>query len=324
MWHDGDILPGEDWEKKIKANLKTSQLVLVLVSVNCLNSDFIEGEELETAVSQLSDGHTRIIPIIISPCGWRFHKLFFGLQGLPEDMKPVSDWSNPDRAWTDVVESLAKIVEETRAEQAETAKKKRETEEQQRLATLTAEREAAEQKHQAETEKQRLADLAARKAEAERMRLEQEAERKRLRQAAKNNGEGNNTSLWVGFGITALLVLILMVLKPCKKPGGNQKDVVPTENSYGQSSDQSAFEQAKQLGTVPAWKDFISRYPKSPKIQEAKSQLSGLQLPVNKLLKEASDFIDVEEPGRAKKSIDDAEKLDPDNAELLKIKRSLK
>ncbi len=69
--------------------------MLVLVSVNCLNSEFIEGEELETAVDRLRDGHTRIVPIIISPCGWRFHKLFVGLQGLPEDMKPVSDWPNP-------------------------------------------------------------------------------------------------------------------------------------------------------------------------------------------------------------------------------------
>ncbi|MFN0175795.1 MAG: SUMF1/EgtB/PvdO family nonheme iron enzyme [Saprospiraceae bacterium] len=237
VWHDGDILPGEDWERKIKANLKTSQLVLVLVSVNCLNSDFIEGEELETAVSQLNDGHTRIVPIIISPCGWRFHKLFVGLQGLPEDMKPVSNWADPNQAWTDVVESLAKIVEETRAEQAETAKKQRETEEQNRLALLDAERaaqqkaeqsereriaqkererEMADQKRKAEAEKQALADLAARQAHAEQLRLEQEAERKRLRQEAKNNASDNSPTIWVGLGTVVILALVLMVWKPWK------------------------------------------------------------------------------------------------------------
>jgi len=344
VWHDGDILPGEDWERKIKANLKTSQLVLVLVSVNCLNSDFIEGEELETAVSQLNDGHTRIVPIIISPCGWRFHKLFVGLQGLPEDMKPVSNWADPHQAWTDVVESLAKIVEETRAEQAETAKKQRETEEQNRLALLDAEREAqqkteqdereriaqeereremAEQKRKAEAEKQALADLAARQAHAEQLRLEQEAERKRQRQAAITEGGGNKQILWAGLGVIALLAVVLLVIRPCKKREVTKQDPPPTELNNGQAADQSAFEQAKQRGTVPVWKDFVSRYPNSPKIQEAKTQLKGLEMLRDSLLKEAGDYIEVKRPLKAKEMIDKADDLDPNNPNLLTIKRSL-
>jgi|GEM_PF-1853313 len=270
VWHDGDIMPGEDWEKKIKTNLKTSQLVLVLVSVNCLNSDFIEGQELETAVSQLRNGHTRIVPIIISPCGWRFHKLFVGLQGLPEDMKPVSNWSNPDQAWTDVVESLAKIVDETRAEAAAAAQKQREAEEQQRLAALAAEREtqqkaelaereriageqrereaAENQRHveslatdlaaqkeaarQAEAvEKQRLADLAAQKVEAERMRLEQVSERKRQRQAAKSEGTGNSPTIWAGLGVAALLVVLWMVWRLGQCEKTPEKDLAPSERA---------------------------------------------------------------------------------------------
>jgi len=128
IWHDGDILPGEDWEKLIKSNLKSSQLVLVLVSVNCLNSEFIEGQELKTAIMQLREGHTRIVPIIISPCGWRYHQLFDGLQGLPQDMKPVSEWPNIDRAWTNVVESIAATVEDMRDEEYESVEQNRQEE----------------------------------------------------------------------------------------------------------------------------------------------------------------------------------------------------
>ena len=34
VWHDGNILPGEDWEKAIKKELSSSDLVLMLVSAH--------------------------------------------------------------------------------------------------------------------------------------------------------------------------------------------------------------------------------------------------------------------------------------------------
>jgi regulator of protease activity HflC (stomatin/prohibitin superfamily) len=340
VWHDGDILPGEDWERKIKANLKTSQIVLVLVSVNCLNSDFIEGQELETAVSQLRDGHTRIVPIIISPCGWRFHKLFVGLQGLPEDMKPVSDWPNPDRAWTNVIESLASIVDETRAEQVETTKKQLESEENKRLAEENAaqeaklkadqaereritleqrEREAAEQKRLAQTEQQRLVEVAAQKAEAERIRLEQEAERKRLRQEAKSIGGGTTPTSWIGLGVIGLLALVLFIWKPWETTNPKTAETTTTE----QATDLPAFEKAKQSGTVAAWQQFLSQYPNSPRIEEAKTQLNGLQSRVSKLIREANTFIKLEEPELARPKLEEAQTLDPDNKEVTQTLNSL-
>lgn len=171
IWHDGDILPGEDWEKLIKTNLKASQIVLVLVSVNSLNSDFIQSEELATAVEQLTQGNTRIVPIIVAPCLWRYHQLFAGLQGLPEDMRPVVSWANTDEAWTNVVESLAGMIEEFR----ELEKK-----EQERLTQERLERERQE-KEKIDQEKERTEKLE--KAQLEKARIEKqkaaEAEKKR-------------------------------------------------------------------------------------------------------------------------------------------------
>lgn len=176
IWHDGDILPGEDWEKLIKTNLKASQIVLVLVSVNSLNSDFIQSEELATAVEQLTQGNTRIVPIIVAPCLWRYHQLFAGLQGLPEDMRPVVSWANTDEAWTNVVESLAGMIEEFR----ELEKK-----EQERLTQERLERERQE-KEKIDQEKERTERLE--KARLEKARIEKqkaaEAEKKRQYQAA--------------------------------------------------------------------------------------------------------------------------------------------
>jgi len=176
IWHDGDILPGEDWEKLIKTNLKASQIVLVLVSVNSLNSDFIQSEELATAVEQLTKGHTRIVPIIVAPCVWRYHQLFAGLQGLPEDMRPVVSWANTDEAWTNVVESLAGMIEEFR----ELEKK-----EQERLTQERLERERQE-KEKIDQEKEIAERLEKARLEKERIEKQKaaEVEKKRQYQAA--------------------------------------------------------------------------------------------------------------------------------------------
>ena len=109
VWHDGNILPGEDWEKAIKKELNSSDLVLVLVSAHSLNSEFIQTKELRTALDRLREGLTRVVPVIVSPCGWKFDPMLAGLQALPrygsEGPKPVNDrvWQSTDEAWASVM-----------------------------------------------------------------------------------------------------------------------------------------------------------------------------------------------------------------------------
>lgn len=110
VWHDGDILPGEDWELAIKQNIKSSDLILVLVSVNSLNSDFIQTEELSEALIRFKEGRSRIIPIIVDACAWNLYPVFNNLQGLPDDMRPVSSWPNVHEAWTNVVGRINEII----------------------------------------------------------------------------------------------------------------------------------------------------------------------------------------------------------------------
>ncbi len=114
VWQDGNLLPGEDWEKSIKKNLKNSDLVLVLVSSDSLSSDFINTEELRMALEQRAAGRTTIVPIILRSCLWSSHPILRGLQGLPKNMKPVKSYADPDEAWTEVLEGLERILLEVR------------------------------------------------------------------------------------------------------------------------------------------------------------------------------------------------------------------
>jgi formylglycine-generating enzyme required for sulfatase activity len=112
VWEDGDILPGEDWEKKIEEQLEAADLFLVLLSIHSLTSTFIQKKELLRALERKQ----RIVPILVRSCLWQTNPVFRGLQGLPKNMKPVASFTDPDDAWTEVMAELHDMVESGWAE----------------------------------------------------------------------------------------------------------------------------------------------------------------------------------------------------------------
>jgi len=112
VWQDGEILPGEDWEKKIEQQLEAAEIFLVLLSIHSLTSEFIRKKELLKALEKKS----RIVPILVRSCFWQNNPVFAGLQGLPKNMKPVASFSDPDDAWTEVMGALHDMVEAIRTE----------------------------------------------------------------------------------------------------------------------------------------------------------------------------------------------------------------
>jgi formylglycine-generating enzyme required for sulfatase activity len=159
VWQDGDILPGEEWEKKIEQQIEAADLFLVLLSIHSLTSDFIQQKELVKALQKKS----RIVPILVRSCLWQHNPVFAGLQGLPKNMKPVSSFTDQDDAWTEVMEKLHEMVEAFRKE----GNKSVEAEKRERAAQEAA-------KHAAQ---ERQKDAAA---AAEKRRREEEALEKSL------------------------------------------------------------------------------------------------------------------------------------------------
>ena len=120
--HDGQIQPGEDWEKAIKAQLHTSELILLLVSANAMSSEFIQSEELQTALDRQQSGQARLIPILVSPYSWKHDPIVNKMQILPsyraDGPKAVTDgaWQNEHEAWATVVESLGDMIKTLNAQ----------------------------------------------------------------------------------------------------------------------------------------------------------------------------------------------------------------
>lgn len=72
-WDDTKIKPGENWREKISEAIKSSKVVILLISADYLASEFLINDELPSLLDAAMKHGTVIIPLIISPS--RFNKI---------------------------------------------------------------------------------------------------------------------------------------------------------------------------------------------------------------------------------------------------------
>lgn len=109
-WTDSEILPGDSWNEEIRRKLNEADVILLLVSPDFLNSEFIYNEELPVAWKRHKARETIVIPIILRPSTWDLEE-YASLQALPRGARPISQWPNEDEAFVDVVGGLRKVIE---------------------------------------------------------------------------------------------------------------------------------------------------------------------------------------------------------------------
>lgn len=132
-WEDGELLPGDNWDEVIKQNLNEADIVLFLLSIDFMNSNYIDQNEIQAAVEKHNKGEVVIVPIMLRKC---FIKgtIFEKIQGLPVGMVPIlsKDWHSKDDAFYDVLEGLERIIIDLkkRQENIKLAKDKEKTEKQ--------------------------------------------------------------------------------------------------------------------------------------------------------------------------------------------------
>jgi hypothetical protein len=111
IWHDRQVVAGDDWAGEIDQHLNTADIVTLFVSSDFLASDYCYERELARAMERLAHKETLVVPIIVRPCDW--HEAPFGqLQAIPTEARPVTRWPDRDEAWTDVALHLKVTVKE--------------------------------------------------------------------------------------------------------------------------------------------------------------------------------------------------------------------
>lgn len=111
LWSDNVILPGAKWNDEIVDNLRSSDIIIFLLSSNLLASDFVMSYELPIALELQKEKNISIIPILVSECLWEITP-FKDFQFLPYHDKSIHHnyWTGrQDEAYAGVARGIHKL-----------------------------------------------------------------------------------------------------------------------------------------------------------------------------------------------------------------------
>ena len=111
-WHDRHIVPGSEWDAAIAEALRSSDIILLLISTAFNASQYITKYEVPAAMAAHQSGRSRVVPILLEDIpGW--HKAEFAkLQFLPTGARAVSIWKDPVEAFADIARGLRQVVKD--------------------------------------------------------------------------------------------------------------------------------------------------------------------------------------------------------------------
>ncbi|WP_126310359.1 SAVED domain-containing protein [Methylomusa anaerophila] len=107
-WYDRMI--EAEWEPEIKRHLESSKIILLLVSVDFINSDYCWDVEMKRAMERHDNGEAIVIPVILRDCDWK-DAPFAKLLAIPTDGKPINKWDDRDSAFLDVAMYIRRKIE---------------------------------------------------------------------------------------------------------------------------------------------------------------------------------------------------------------------
>lgn len=117
VWHDRKIEFGERWDERIREQLDSADLIVLLVSRAFLKSDYIDSVEMRRALERDAAGEARIAPILLEVCDWK-HTRLKDLQFLPTGAQPIRGKAGKAARWQQVCDALHEHVRGRQARQA--------------------------------------------------------------------------------------------------------------------------------------------------------------------------------------------------------------
>ncbi len=114
IFYDGQIMPGEQWDKRILHELQSADIIILLISADFLASDYIYEVEFKKALERHQNGESRVIPVILRSCDWKSTAIA-KLQAVPSDGKPISNLKNEDEGFYQVAVAIKYAIEDLKA-----------------------------------------------------------------------------------------------------------------------------------------------------------------------------------------------------------------
>jgi tetratricopeptide (TPR) repeat protein len=116
-WHDELLVAGEQWNETIVKQIDVAHLILLLISPDFFDSQYIQNVEMKRASERLENGEVVVIPILVRNVhGWEnvpFGKLKLGqLNALPIGAQFIIESENQDKAFAEVAQGIQRVVEQ--------------------------------------------------------------------------------------------------------------------------------------------------------------------------------------------------------------------
>ena len=110
VWNDRKLVAGEEWDSGIKKEMQSADIILLLISADFNNSEYIWKEELAHAMQRHEQGTARVVPVILRKCEWK-DMPYAKLQALPRGARPVTDFIDKDDAFTDIASGIRVLID---------------------------------------------------------------------------------------------------------------------------------------------------------------------------------------------------------------------
>ena len=101
FWFDKKLVGGDEFRRHIEAEIDHSQIALLIVSQNFLNSEFIETHEMPRIAERTQQGKMIVVPVLVEPCAWNDYPFLADRQMVPS-AEPLIDYTESEPKWARV------------------------------------------------------------------------------------------------------------------------------------------------------------------------------------------------------------------------------
>lgn len=111
-WDDQEINAGEEWKKQISQQLEKADIILLLISIDFINSSYCTEIEVTKALERRKqESNISVIPVILRNCLWKYDFLS-ELNALPQDGMPVCSYPDRDDALVNVAAGIQRVAQQ--------------------------------------------------------------------------------------------------------------------------------------------------------------------------------------------------------------------
>ena len=112
VWTDRAIDAGQDFDEAIKSELEDADIILLLISPNFNNSDYIWNVELKKAIERHEKKEAIVVPIFARYCDFKGMP-YAKLQGFPKNGEFIYNSSDKkgDKLCVEVADAIRRLIE---------------------------------------------------------------------------------------------------------------------------------------------------------------------------------------------------------------------